>query len=110
MNIYGYFNVNCYVNNNYGIILEIKEESIGFPLYNKKTDMKITFYNDAKVLFNIQDYFIIDMLKEGEYKLYIKDNEYYIDIDNIDNRTNAYILENTKKIIFGSDVLNIINI
>lgn len=107
MSINGYFTVNCYINNNYGIILEIKQESSGFPFYGNKTDMKITFYNNSKFLYNIDNYFIKDILKDKEYNLYINDNEYYLDVSNLDERTNAYIIENTKRIIYGEDVENI---
>jgi hypothetical protein len=110
MNIYGYFNINCYINNNYGMILEIKEESIGFPFYSKKTDMKLTFYNDSKFLYNIDNYFIKDILDSNDYTLYAKDNEYYLDINNLDEKTNAYIMENTKRIIYGDEVEEIIGI
>lgn len=109
INIYCYFNINCYINSDYGVILEIKEDTSGFPFYSKKTDMKITFYNNSKFLYNIDNYFLKDILSEKDYKIYIKNNKYYLDILKLDNKNTAYIMENSKKIIYGDDVHNIIN-
>ena len=78
--IYSIFNVKCYINDNYGIILEIKREYDPFILYTKDTKIILDVIN-AKMLYSINDYFIKDMFN---IKAYIYNNKYYIDaIDNI---------------------------
>ncbi len=109
VNIYSYFNIDCYINKSYGLILEVREEPVGFHFFTKKTDMKLTFYNNSKILYNIDDYFIKDILKNNDYKLYIRENQFFLDMDNLDEKESAYIIENTKKIIYGENIQSIIN-
>lgn len=70
--IYSTFNVECYVDDNYGIVLEIKREYDSFNLYSKKTDLNIN-YNYTKFLYEVDDYFINSDNK------YIFNNKIYID-------------------------------
>lgn len=70
--IYSTFNVECYVDDNYGIVLEIKREYDPFNLYSKKTDLNIN-YNYTKFLYEVDDYFINSDNK------YIFNNKIYID-------------------------------
>ncbi len=108
LDIYGYFEVNCFIDNNYGIILEIEEDSIDFPFYSKKTDMRITFYDNEKFLYNISDYFIKDILEKDSYKIHTNNNEYYIEILDMNDRDIAYMIGNCKRIVYGKEVLEII--
>lgn len=70
--IYSTFNVECYVDDNYGIVLEIKREYDPFNLYSKKTDLNIN-YNYTNFLYEVDDYFINSDNK------YIFNNKIYID-------------------------------
>lgn len=70
--IYSTFNVECYIDDNYGIVLEIKREYDPFNLYSKKTDLNIN-YNYTMFLYEVDDYFINSNNK------YIYNNKIYID-------------------------------
>ncbi len=98
--IYSNFNVECYINDNYGIILVIKKEYDPFSLYSKKTNINIKFYKDALFLYEIDDYFLKEKFKESS--IYIYKNKLYIDIK---NSNIFYILEHIKSILFGNNAL-----
>lgn len=82
--IYSTFNIECFIDNDYGIVLEIKREYDPFNLYSKKTDLNIN-YNYTNFLYEIDDYFINSNNK------YIYNNKIYID---------NYISEQVIKIIY----------
>lgn len=95
--LFSTFNVECYINNNYGVILKINREYDPFNLYSKKTNLNVKFYEDILFLYEIDNYFI-------EGKKYIYKNKIYIDTDNIDD-----ILEHINSIIYGDMALRILN-
>lgn len=97
--IYSIFNINCYLNNNYGMILEIKRDYDPFILYSKDTKVILNIIN-VKMLYCISDYFIKDLFN---IKVYTYNNKYYIDAIN-DIRVFEYIDD-----IVYSDTDKIIN-
>lgn len=76
IDIYETFNIDCYICDNYGIILEIKKESNLFSKYSKTTDININYYN-SNLLFLISDYFIKDNIN---CNIYTYENRYYIEL------------------------------
>ena len=96
--IYSIFNINCYLNNNYGMILEIKRDYDPFILYSKDTKVILNIIN-VKMLYCISDYFIKDLFNIKVYTY----NKYYIDAIN-DIRVFEYIDD-----IVYSDTDKIIN-
>lgn len=82
--IYSTFNIECFIDNKYGIVLEIKREYDPFNLYSKKTDLNIN-YNYTNFLYEVDDYFINSNNK------YIYNNKIYVD---------NYISEHIIKIIY----------
>ena len=96
LEVFSTFNIECYVNNNYGIILEINREYDPFNLYGKKTDINIKFHDNALFLYEIDDYFI-------DGKKYIYKGKIYIDTIDINS-----ILEHVNSIIYGDMVLRIV--
>lgn len=101
--VYSNFNVECYINNNYGVILVIDREYDPFNLYSKKTNLNVKFYDNALFLYEIDDYFLKDRVKST---IYAYKNKLYMDIkdNNILN-----ILEHINRILFGNEVLKIIS-
>lgn len=95
--VFSTFNVECYTNKSYGVILKINREYDPFNLYSKKTNLNVKFYDNSVFLYEIDNYFI-------EGKKYIYKNKIYIDTDNVDD-----ILEHINSIIYGDLVLKIIN-
>lgn len=96
--VFSTFDVECYINDNYGVILEINREYDPFNLYSKKTNLNVKFYDNSLFLYEIDNYFIGG-------KKYIYKNKIYIDTDNVDN-----ILEHINSIIYGEKALRVIDI
>lgn len=95
--VFSTFNVECYVNNNYGVILKINREYDPFNLYSKKTNLNVKFNDNSVFLYEIDNYFI-------DGKKYIYKNKIYIDTDNVDD-----ILEHINNIVYGDKALRIMN-
>ena len=95
--LFSTFNVECYINNNYGVILKINREYDPFNLYSKKTNLNVKFYDNSVFLYQIDNYFI-------DGKKYIYNGKIYIDTNNVDN-----ILEHVNGIIYGDMALRIVN-
>ena len=102
--VYSTFNVECYINDNYGVILVIEREYDPFNLYSKKTDLNVKFYDNSLFLYEIDDYFIRN--KFNNIDTYIYNNKIYVDLK--DNNVIS-IIEHTKNILFGDMVLKVIS-
>ena len=98
--VYSIFNVDCYINENYGIILVIKREYDPFSMYSKKTNLNIKFYDKSLFLYEIDDYFIKDKI---DCNIYIYKNNIYIDTKNVFN-----IIEHVNNILYGDSVLKVL--
>lgn len=104
--VYSLFNVDCYINEYYGIILKIKREYDPFSLYTKKTDVDIVFYDNSRFLYKIKDYFLKDKLSKSE--IYIFNNNYYLELlcdeyYKIEEFYDDIIYKNIKNIVKNSD-------
>jgi len=97
--LFSTFNVECYINDNYGVILKINREYDPFNLYSKKTNLNVKFHEDVLFLYEINDYFVKDNSKKYIYK-----GKIYIDTNNVDS-----ILEHINSIIYGDKALKIMN-
>lgn len=97
--LFSTFNVECYINSNYGIILKINREYDPFNLYSKKTNLNVKFYDNSIFLYEVDDYFI-----KEDNKKYIYNDKIYINSCNVDN-----ILEHINGIVYGNNALRIIN-
>ena len=95
--IFSTFNVECYINSDYGVILRINREYDPFNLYSKKTNLNVKFYDNSIFLYEVDNYFI-------DGKKYIYKAKIYIDTKSVYN-----ILEHINNIIYGDKVLRIIN-
>ena len=86
--IKGYYDIYIYIDNNYGIVMELVSDSIDYMDYDEVIDMKI-IVNNVKLLYKVDDILTIDI----PHKVYLYKNNLYLDIDNIDNIGLAYVLE-----------------
>ena len=102
--VYSTFNVECYINDNYGVILVIEREYDPFNLYSKKTDLNVKFYDNSLFLYEVDDYFIKN--KFYNIDIYIYNNKIYMDIKDNDV---INIVEYTKNILFGDIVLKVVS-
>lgn len=75
--IYAIFHIDCYIDDDYGIILEINKDSSPFFLYSKKTDIKLKIHDNYKFLYEIVDYFIKNKVN---CNIYIVDNKLYLEL------------------------------
>lgn len=98
--VYSIFNIDCYINDNYGIILVIKREYDPFSMYSKKTNLNIKFYDKSLFLYELEDYFIKDKI---ECSIYIYNNKIYVDTKDIFS-----IIEHVNNILYGRDVIKVI--
>lgn len=83
LKINGIYEVFVYENKKYGTILEIvKLEELLF--HKDLIDIKVKIFKDVNIYLKSDNYFIFDEFKG----IYYKDNNYYIDIKNINNLIN----------------------
>lgn len=107
----GYYDVNIYVNNLYGIIMELVNlDDEYLKMFGKKIDMKITFNLDSDILFKLDDYFYKDELGNVKKEVYFYENNFYLKIlDNIiSDALMMKIIENTD-IVYGDKVYEILD-
>lgn len=84
--INGFYDIDVYIDKNYGIIIEMKKEDIDFDFYDQ-VDMKISFHNQ-KFLYQIED------IKRNK-KIYKYKNKFY---------TNKYDIEHSIPIYKTNDI------
>lgn len=95
-----------YINNNYGIIVKLKDYKSPFMIKNDKT-VKITIHTDSIFLYKI-DYIDIKKINIKNKNTYYYKNNFYIEIDdNIDTYDYIKLLE-LSEVIFD-DILDIID-
>jgi hypothetical protein len=111
VNINGYYNIKVYINNRYGLVIDAyRLNNEYFKLYGNKVDMKITIDTNNRFLYEIEDYFLIDKLKNNINEIYYKDDKYYIEInESIDDRNYNFLLENSI-IIYSDEVYDILSL
>lgn len=95
ININGYYEINVYVDNNYGVILELKKEEIEyFSYYEDEVDMQLIVHNTV-FLYEIEDYFWIEKELKNKILLYKYNKKIYMVINhNIDDILLGKIIEN----------------
>ena len=81
-------NLEFYINNNYGIIVKLKDYKSPFIIKNDKT-VKITIHTDSIFLYQI-DYIDIKKINIKNKNTYYYKNKFYIEVDK-DINTNDYI-------------------
>lgn len=104
--INGYYNIDVYQNNNYGIIIHMQKEDIEYYEYfTDQIDMQITIHNNVDFLYKISDFFSIkNFLNDNDFLLYKYDNELYIKINKkIDYINFGNVLEYCTEICYDID-------
>jgi hypothetical protein len=72
--IKGYYDVHIYIDDNYGIIIELIKDDIDYIDYDDIIDMKISI-NNIKLLYKIEDIFMFNKLG----KIYLYKNNLYLE-------------------------------
>ena len=105
----GYYNIDIYKDNNYGLILKIiKEESEYYNYFTNQIDMNINIHKDD-FLYEI-DYISLDKKILKYVKTFKYKNKIYLKIiKDIDDITLGYIVE-MSDILYGNKSLEILKI
>ena len=99
--ISGYYKVNVYINNYYGMIIELlKEEEYDF--FKDFVELDINIIENSKMYFEFTDYFTII----NKTNIYYYNNNYYVNIDKL-NKKEILKLSEYGKIIYGNELKNI---
>ena len=99
----GYYDIYIYIDNIYGIIVEMEKQIIDFiDFYNNHIDMHITILKNSEFLYQISDPFFIDENIKDKISLYINKNNLYIKVnEELDTISMGKIIENSS-IVFGN--------
>lgn len=104
INISGYYNIDVYIDDNYGLVMNLKKEEIEYyDYFDNQIDMRIALKNN-KFLYNIIDTFLNNDLLGSNNIVYLYNGKYYIDImDNINAEVMMKLVE-FSNIIFDEEV------
>ena len=103
IDIYGFYNINVFIDNNYGYILKIKKED-DLDLYYKQIDMLISV-EKINILYKVNDFFFINNL--DKFNIYFYDDFFYLEIiDEISDKEYNYLLENSEIIYENINIFN----
>ena len=107
INISGYYNIDVYVDDNYGLIMNLSKEDIEYyDYFDNQIDMRITIKNN-KFLYCVGDPFIFNI--KSDYLIYWFKNKYYIDLTNNINEFDIINLMEYADIIYNEEIDNIRN-
>lgn len=97
MDIFGFYKVNIYKNNKIGMIIDLlKEDDIDF--FTDLVDLKIKVYEDSNMYLRFNDYFFRE-----KKKVYVINNNYYMDIDKLSNKDFLSMIEFCS-VIYGDEL------
>jgi len=102
----GFYNIDVYLDDNYGAIINIKKENIEYYDYlSDQIDTQVSVHSKTNFLYEIKDYFEIkDYLSNCDYSLYKYNNELYVKFHNhISDKVMTFISEYCNKICFIED-------
>lgn len=100
LKLIGEYRAKVYINDIYGIIIELIKLDNYISFSDDIIDMRILFNLDSDILYEVDDYFFIDYLGNNIEKYYYN-NKYYYKIKNIDDK-NLIKLSDFSRIIYGS--------
>ena len=99
-NINGFFTANVYYNDKYGMILDIiKEDELDF--FKDILDIKVSINYESDIFLSFEDYFLVK-----NKKIYYKDQNYYININDLEDKEILKLSE-FSKIIYGEELKTI---
>ena len=99
--ISGYYEAIVYINNNYGMIIELTKES-DFDFFKDFIELDITIKENSTIYLKFKDYFSV--LNKGN--IYYYNNYYYVDINKLNKKELLYLTE-FGELIYGTNLDNI---
>ena len=94
--ISGFYEVNVYLNDFYGMIIEMIKKS-DFDFFKDFIELDININKDSKMYFEFEDYFVI----LNKNNIYFYNNKYYINIDQL-NSSEQLKLSEYGKVMYGN--------
>lgn len=102
INVNGYYDIDIYINEKYGEIIEINKEDLTYyDLFSNKIEMQVNIINDSLFLLEISDILYKDIYLNKSIIKY--NNKFYIDINNIEDIT----LYENGNLIYGKELKKI---
>ena len=108
--IKGFYDINIYQDNLFGIVLELEKEDLDFyGFYDDHIDMKIRIMKKEKFIFQLDQFSMLNKTILDYCKIYKYKNKFYVVPKRTTDDINiGFILENSK-IIYGEEAYRIIN-
>ncbi len=104
INMNGSYNIDVYIDDSYGIVLEIVKEDVEYFDYCDVVDMKITVSKYKNFLYKLNGY----LNNFDNCDLYLYDGFFYISPHNIDFYSLGILIENSE-IIYGKKCFDIMS-
>ena len=98
----GYYNIDIYIDNNYGAIINIKKDDIEYyDYFSDQIDTQIIIHNNSNFLYKVKDFLDIKNNIQSNFSLYKYYDELYIKLnDKIDENKLGFILEYCEEICY----------
>lgn len=98
----GYYNIDIYIDNNYGAIINIKKDDIEYyDYFSDQIDTQIIIHNNSNFLYKVKDFLDIKNNIQSNFSLYKYYDELYIKLnDEIDENKLGFILEYCEEICY----------
>lgn len=106
LKISGYYDIDVYIDHNYGVIITMHHEKIEYYEYlTDQVDTQVTIHNNKNFLYKIADFFgIKNYLANKNYALYKYNNELYLKLnDELDDIIIGNLLEYSTEICYDID-------
>lgn len=101
-NISGFYNVNVFINDKIGVILDFDRED-DFDFFKDVVDLNVIVNDESKIYLKFNDLFLLNKFDN----VYFLDDKYYVNVDDVSLREFYAILEDSE-IIYG-DKANEVN-
>ena len=98
----GYYNIDIYIDNNYGAIINIKKDDLEYyDYFSDQIDTQIIIHNNSNFLYKVKDFLDIKNNIQSNFSLYKYYDELYIKLnDKIDENKLGFILEYCEEICY----------
>lgn len=104
MDIEGYYKIDIYKDNYYGMIVEIKREELDyFDYFDNQIEMRISIHEEHSILYEFDDFFSLNYSLLSKMRFYIYHDKIYGEVkEEISKIEGAYLQEQCTSIIYGS--------
>jgi len=107
INMSGYYEVIVYVNDIYGMIIELEKDTDEYiKIFGDTVDMKITFKFDSSIYYELEDYMTFNI---DNYNLYYYNDKFYLELSKIYRFSYSEYLKllESSNIIYGKEICDL---